>query len=294
MVQTFFQKCRMVAWYLLHPGSSMVLERVANDIDDEVHSMCWVWGLCGCPVYRLGVKQAASFAATTARRELVNEAVVPFPVFGVLLESKLFDGAAEFFLVADFARAATRAKRPSQHWVGFALGTEFDTDNVVKLNWRTAETLADLSRDDFIAEPGKYDGFVSCDNLAPDKVISRQVTAFARIVVGLVLSLDHSGTCAENFATRQHKGSFGRCLPDYTEFRFTRPIGLDVRGAIREWAETGKGALTVQTLVAGHWKMQVCGLQRTERKRIHLEPYWRGPLDGAVALRCPKEDPSNG
>lgn len=290
MPQTFFQKCRMVAWHFLHPGSTMTLERVKNDIDDEVHSMCWVWGLCGCPVYRIGVKQAASFAATTARRELVNEAAVPFPVFGVLLDSKLFDGTGEFILVADFARAAAHAKRPSNHWKGFGLGAEFDTDNVTKMCWRTAETLADLSRDEFTKEPGKYDGFVSPDNLTPDTVISRQTTSFARVAVGLILSLDHSGTATENFSTHKHTGSFGRCLPDYTEFRFTRPIGLDVRPAIREWAATGKGALTVQTLVAGHWKMQVFGPERIGRKRIHLEPYWRGPSDGAVALRCPTID----
>jgi hypothetical protein len=40
-------------------------------------------------------------------------------------------------------------------------------------------------------------------------------------------------------------------------------------------------ALMVRTRVAGHWKRQVCGKGRSDRKFIHVEPYWRGP-DGAV------------
>lgn len=43
--------------------------------------------------------------------------------------------------------------------------------------------------------------------------------------------------------------------------------------------------LSVQTLVRGHWKRQPHGPNATERKYIHVEPYWRGPEDAPIAVR---------
>lgn len=37
--------------------------------------------------------------------------------------------------------------------------------------------------------------------------------------------------------------------------------------------------LTKRTLVQGHWRNQACGPQWSERKRILIEPFWRGPED---------------
>jgi hypothetical protein len=41
--------------------------------------------------------------------------------------------------------------------------------------------------------------------------------------------------------------------------------------------------LLVRTLVSGHWKQQPCGPKHSERKLIRIEPYWKGPIDGALS-----------
>jgi len=47
-------------------------------------------------------------------------------------------------------------------------------------------------------------------------------------------------------------------------------------GSSEEGDDSGP-KLKYRLLVAGHWKNQVCGPQRSERKRIFIEPYWKGP-----------------
>jgi len=42
--------------------------------------------------------------------------------------------------------------------------------------------------------------------------------------------------------------------------------------------------LTVRQKISGHWKAQAFGKNRTMRKLIWVEPYWRGPEDGPIKL----------
>lgn len=73
--------------------------------------------------------------------------------------------------------------------------------------------------------------------------------------------------------------------PDRRCYRFTRAVVHDVRKAVRDHSLHGGKSPTVQCVVTGHWKMQAHGPGRTERKRIFIEPYWRGPEDAPIALR---------
>jgi len=68
-------------------------------------------------------------------------------------------------------------------------------------------------------------------------------------------------------------------------FKLTRPVRVDVREYVRLASERGeRAALTVQRLVRGHWKNQPHGHERSERRFIHIEPYWRGPEDAPIAV----------
>ena len=66
-----------------------------------------------------------------------------------------------------------------------------------------------------------------------------------------------------------------------------RPLKHDVREAVRAYVEEGREHrhLNVQTLVAGHWRSQAYGEDRLLRKRIWVEPYWRGPEDAPIVQR---------
>lgn len=44
-----------------------------------------------------------------------------------------------------------------------------------------------------------------------------------------------------------------------------------------------RGPTTVRTLVAGHWRNQVCGPRRQDRRLIWIEPFWRGLSSGPIS-----------
>jgi hypothetical protein len=46
-----------------------------------------------------------------------------------------------------------------------------------------------------------------------------------------------------------------------------------------------KGAPTIQWIVRGHWRNQPHGKDRAERRRIWIQPYWKGPDDAPRLLR---------
>jgi hypothetical protein len=76
-------------------------------------------------------------------------------------------------------------------------------------------------------------------------------------------------------------------LPNLDRYRLCRPVEVDVRDAVAEYlAGTRKGgAPTVRSLVRGHWRRQACGPHHSERKWVHVEPYWRGPDGAPIAVR---------
>jgi len=49
--------------------------------------------------------------------------------------------------------------------------------------------------------------------------------------------------------------------------------------------EGGGGHLSYQFRVRGHWRNQACGPQRSLRRRLWIEPYWKGPDTAEVLMR---------
>lgn len=54
--------------------------------------------------------------------------------------------------------------------------------------------------------------------------------------------------------------------------RSVEPLGLKTRGP-----------MGVRTLVAGHWRNQVCGVGRQDRRLTWIEPFWRGLASGPIS-----------
>jgi hypothetical protein len=61
---------------------------------------------------------------------------------------------------------------------------------------------------------------------------------------------------------------------------------IDVRDVVREYLETGKvrQGLSVQILVAGHYKIQHYGPKNSQSKVIWIEPYRKGPDDAPMLV----------
>lgn len=78
--------------------------------------------------------------------------------------------------------------------------------------------------------------------------------------------------------------------PDLSNARFMlmAPVQVDLRDALKavQRGEKHKGGkLTVQFLVRGHPKNQAYGPNMSLRKRIWIQPFWKGPEESRVLLR---------
>lgn len=259
------------------------------------------WGICGCPTFTLSVQQASVMTATSCSDVTAIEAELPFPIFGVLMSSSLHPDFEPFFLVGAFKQI--RETYFNWAYPGAQFPTKFAQDDATSgdaitiytsaagntmYSWQ-APNLVELARH---KQDDSFRGYD--EKVFEDTKGSRWLATASRIALGMLLSADHSGQFVGQFSRRRHDDDERKALAGYDEYKFTGPINLDVRQSVRDWINLGSWPSTVRVLVAGHWKLQPCGTGRTERRRIHIMPYWRGPLDGAVALRCPKEEPSHG
>jgi hypothetical protein len=113
-----------------------------------------------------------------------------------------------------------------------------------------------------------------------------------RLIAGLLLNLQHE----PNFKIRQVEArpkSLKRLAePEHRIVTIGKPLEIDCRAAVKEYIEHGpaKGRKhsppTVQVMVRGHYRRQVCGVGRLERKVIWIEPFWRGPEAALIQTRA--------
>jgi hypothetical protein len=66
-----------------------------------------------------------------------------------------------------------------------------------------------------------------------------------------------------------HEVKLNRQLLDAARDRSCDESGAETRWRVRK-----------RFVVQGHWRNQACGPGRKERKRIRIEPYWKGPKEG--------------
>ena len=137
-------------------------------------------------------------------------------------------------------------------------------------------------------------------------------TSFARNAIDLLFERDASPGLPDPFSVYEARAVYGAIAMLYDEhgettmrepararlrlnrqgeptqwiYKLTRPVTVDCREAVRAAiaGETSR-TLSVQSLVCGHWRQQPCGPASSERKRIFIEPHWRGPDDAPIATR---------
>lgn len=119
----------------------------------------------------------------------------------------------------------------------------------------------------------------------------RVVILAKRLVAGLMLAMQTK----TNFTSKMRSGKSGKSKreaeePEHRVVFVGAPLKIDCRPSITDYIEHGsskrKGAPPqVQTLVRGHFRRQVCGVGRRDRKTIWIEPFWRGPEDAPILTR---------
>ena len=119
----------------------------------------------------------------------------------------------------------------------------------------------------------------------------RLLAMIGRLIVGVCLELSSPNVDVKRVGRGhgdwERRTKRGSPLPIGPRiFRLGRDVKIDVRRAVRDYIRGGGSSPTVQSLIRGHWKLQAHGPRHSLRKRIHVEPYWRGPEDGPVLIRA--------
>lgn len=253
------------------------------------------WALSGFPQVLVSDQLFASFAATAIPHELVSHGL-PWRTFVVRIPEMFhepIDWGRGLFLPP--AYMSVRRVADSNDHFSFEIHPSDAAGAAIKRTPKTLGDLVDANQDGPIqrmdwgrthhSDRGVGDqGFFEAvgDLERPLRIIN----ALQRAFVGVVLELEGKSFRDEIAKGRPRSRALRRGIPKAWNFHLRRPVVVDCR----EWLKAlAKGevsrSITVQSLVRGHWKNQPCGPGRTERKFIHIEPYWRGPEDAPIAVR---------
>jgi hypothetical protein len=141
----------------------------------------------------------------------------------------------------------------------------------------------------------KNNGFVtanafrSLDEVFKCTESDEAATLLMRLLVGVILELDspHQREVIRRSAPGQRsKGK--KDAPKAWTFELKRDIDVDCRAWVGDYIRSGGTSPSVRSLTRGHQKRQPYGPRGALRKWIHVAPYWRGPLDGPVAVKTHK------
>jgi hypothetical protein len=108
-----------------------------------------------------------------------------------------------------------------------------------------------------------------------------------RAVVGLLYTLQHTNHWRERVERSAAHRNIRENPPPHRIIFVGRDMTVKATPALRQFIRhgDGHGSPSVQTLVRGHTKRQICGPGGSLRKIIWVEPYWRGPEEAPILVR---------
>lgn len=246
------------------------------------------WVEQGFPTVEVGHKLAASMMATGVPSDVAKSLEVPWSGFCIrvprgLLTCGDMNSSAERSPIAQVFVVAITERAMGEPEFAFLARS----DSGVSL-WNRQPNLFELLTGDSelkYATLGPFDEKL-------DSLDDRNAELVRRLVAGVLIEMGDPRAFAKvgrghrlyeyEHAKREQRRS---PIPVVRNYRLTRKVVHDVRPAVIAYG-TGTGRkLTVQSIVAGHWKRQAYGPRSALRKIIHVEPYWRGDEDAPIAVR---------
>lgn len=216
----------------------------------------WAW--CGFPRITMSHKHAALLMCTDVPVDLVPEIPMPWTAF-----------------LLDVPSGLIMPERPA----GEAPGR---VDHM--LLWRSAG----IDTDCFMVNGlfGAIEGMFRVKRaLGPDSKAGRLAKPAARYVLGACIEIDRHRPSGMLTGGGHHPKLNARNEPVTRTYALRRDVKIDCRSAVLDYLRGTRSSVKIRSMVRGHWKHQPCGPERSERKFIHIEPYWRGPDDAPIALR---------
>jgi hypothetical protein len=144
-----------------------------------------------------------------------------------------------------------------------------------------------------VSSMGRCVGPIPEDRSTAPEDVANLMKLLSSLVKGACLALADPGQYKKNSLSK-NEGSFKSKrvggAPELNNARFvlSAPVQVDLRDvvhAVQRGEKRKGGKLTVQFLVRGHWKNQAHGPQLSLRKRIWIQPFWKGGEETRVLLR---------
>lgn len=294
------------------PSSStagQLLEKIFRGSPEVVHPtmhiielLHWTarWYTLGSPAITLDSNLATSLIATETADEFISTIEPPWVCFIVRLPRDLVEMAQLKFthlIVNRYFRFNDLSWWPTgvpERWLedpnrtvellhrkfGYVWCIGGATEDAVPL-WRSESLRVLLGKDrpEFL-----FDDAPDTSETPEDRVVQ----ALARLVVGIChLAENPKALRPKSTKKQQHRWRFSK-LPLTTEYVLAPdvPVKFDCTEAVGAFLRgERKGPPRFQWIVRGHWRNQVHGPGRTGRKRIWIQPYWKGPEDARRLFR---------
>jgi hypothetical protein len=215
-----------------------------------------LWGMCGFPQVVPSHKLAAALMATDP--PLSSDGVhMPWPAFVVVVPNGLIPDADRVSEV-DCIGIATDGQNPPMVFLGRK------NAGIVTVN-----------------------PFGSLDEVFKCAADDAQGELLMRLLVGVILEMDlpSSRQLVRQRTSSKKVESGGNKKPSAWTFELKRDVKIDCRTWVGDYVRSEGKSPSVRSLTRGHQKRQPYGPKGALRKWIHVEPYWRGPLDGPVAVK---------
>lgn len=239
------------------------------------------WADQGFPVIQMGHKYAAALMATAATVG-TEEVHPPFHAFLISLPNGLISvtdpNTGKLHEATRIVVQRSRTPEGVFRWSYIIQAGRLSL-------WRHGVFTAEMIESDL--DQG-HDWASYSFGLERDERDERVYSLAQRLILNVCLAMATSGNSKPMGKTaRLSAGNVRESKePLVRVFQLGKPIKLDCRPALRDYLEGEKrSGPTVQVLVRGHWKNQPHGPKRAHRKRIWIEPYWRGPEDAPILTR---------
>lgn len=257
------------------------------------------WCHYGFPQVVMPHTYAAGLLVSKADVESVEKVRPPWPAFMIVIPNGLIymhnpEEPGELLELTRMivATHATSTMREGWAWTYTALAETRTA--LYKFGVRASEMIEGWCTDDKPEEiPGKgprvQDTPIDPMHFEISDYDKRSFSLLGRLVINTCLAMSDP-TRVRAPSTKQQrpkvsvKGRAG-ALPKVRTYSLGQPLKHDFRDTVRTFARGERKQLTVQGMVAGHFKMQPHGPRNTLRKLIWREPFWRGPEDAPLLVR---------
>lgn len=224
-------------------------------------------------------KLAASMLCTNAEPETLVDLELPWRSFAIQVPDGLLgdvgqQGVPSFLLVTQGAvnKKIIILEFGRRH---FAFSSNSALGELSKLEYKPSENINQALADK-----------LSPEALLEFDTFGRRIGSLVgKLVVGVCIEFAEPRLREVIRATQNQPVRMRKRQAQSQVVHLYRPVVLDVRKEVKEYARgTGKKP-TVRTLVCGHYRMQRYGTNLEHSRRQHIEPHWRNLKAEKVADR---------